>query len=228
MEILYVVLAEECFDFRSDAFEVGEPFGVLLFGCPAQPFVFARREIFERDVFELAAHVVHAEAVGERRIDFARLERDANLLCPRQRVERHHVVQAVGELDEHDAQVLRDCEDHLAHVFSAAFLSAIFQSAELCHAIDEERDFVAELFADSFERRACVFDGVVEEACGDGRIVHSPLAQDLCGREDVVEVGLATFAFLAPVRFFRERERTSDDAIRMLFEGFAQGHGFIV
>ena len=50
------------------------------------------------------------------RVDLARLERDAAPLVRPQVLERAHVVQAVGELDQDDARVLRHRQQQLAVV----------------------------------------------------------------------------------------------------------------
>ena len=69
----------------------------------------------ERQVFELLLQLLHAEAVGQRRVDVEGLLGDPLLLLERHRGERAHVVQPVGELDDEDPQVLGHRHQHLAH-----------------------------------------------------------------------------------------------------------------
>ena len=64
-----------------------------------------RIEFAERQVIELLAHRMHAHAAGERRIDFARLLGGAPARLDRHVVERTHVVQTVGELDQQHAHI---------------------------------------------------------------------------------------------------------------------------
>ena len=121
-------------------------------------------------------------------------------------------MEPVRELDEDDAQVLRECEHHLAHVLRSIFHAAVFQAAELRHAIDEERDLIAELLPDRFERHAGILNGIVQKPRRDRRVVHPPLAQDLRGRKDVVKVRFAAFPLLALVGFLGECVRPRDQA----------------
>ena len=61
-------------------------------------------------VLELLAQPLHAHAAGQRRIDLHGLLGDDLALGRLHMLERAHVVQAVGELDEEDADVARDGE----------------------------------------------------------------------------------------------------------------------
>ena len=70
-------------------------------------------EKLEREVLQLGLHAGHAEPVRQRRVDLARLERDAAPPLGRQVLERAHVVQPVAQLDDDDARVLRDRQQQL-------------------------------------------------------------------------------------------------------------------
>ena len=79
------------------------------------------------------------------------------------RADGAHVVEAIGELDEHDAHVLGHGDEHLADVFGLVLLGAAHVDlAELGDAVDELGDVVAEaalLVAGDLG----VLDGVVEQ-----------------------------------------------------------------
>ena len=97
-----------------------------------------RVEVLEREVLQLEVERVEAEAVGDRRVDVERLARDALALRRRHRVERAHVVQAVGELDQDDAHVARHREQHLAEVLRLRVLARReLDLVELGHAVDQ-------------------------------------------------------------------------------------------
>ena len=66
-----------------------------------------RLQVAEREVLELPLDLPDAEAVGQRRVDLHRLLRGADALLGRLGVERAHVVEAVGELDDDDARCPR-------------------------------------------------------------------------------------------------------------------------
>ena len=73
-------------------------------------------QVAERQVLELPLDLPDAQPIGQRRVDLHRLLGDAPLLVGRQILERPHVVQAIGQLDEHHADVLGHGQEHLAHV----------------------------------------------------------------------------------------------------------------
>ncbi|MCY1236866.1 hypothetical protein D9M72_495390 [compost metagenome] len=72
----------------------------------------------EREVLEFLAHVLHAHATGKRRIDIHRLFGNARPLLGRHMVERAHIVQAIGKLDQEDAHVVGDRQQQFAQVLS--------------------------------------------------------------------------------------------------------------
>ncbi len=86
--------------------------------------VVLRVEVLEGEVFQLAADAAHAEAVRDGREDVEGLLRDAAALLGLEVLERAHVVQAVGELDEHDAHVVHHRQQHLADVLGLLLLAA--------------------------------------------------------------------------------------------------------
>ena len=88
-----------------------------------QRLVGLRLEVLERQLLELVLDLAHAEAVGDRRVDVARLLRDLDPALLRQVVQRPHVVQAVGELDQDDADVVDHRQQHLAEVLRLPLLA---------------------------------------------------------------------------------------------------------
>ena len=87
--------------------------------------VLARVEDLERAVLELPLDRVDTEAVRERRVDLERLLRLAHLGLLALVLDRAHVVEAVGELDQDDADVLRHRDDHLPVVLGVRLLAAL-------------------------------------------------------------------------------------------------------
>ena len=77
---------------------------------PADHVVGFRIKLAERQVIELLAHRMHAHAAGQRGIDFQRLLGGAFARLDWHEVERAHVVQPVGELDQQDAHVIGNGE----------------------------------------------------------------------------------------------------------------------
>ena len=78
--------------------------------------------------------------------------------------QRPHVVEAVGQLDEQDAYVLRHRQDELAEILGLLGLVGLqFEARQLGHAVDEVGDFLAEQALDVVERRDRVLDRVVQQ-----------------------------------------------------------------
>jgi hypothetical protein len=118
---------------------------------------------------------IHAmpRRLAQRRVDLAGLPRDALLRVGLHVVERAHVVEAVGELHQQDADVLRHVQEHLAKALGlTVLLRAEVELRELRDPVDEEGHLVAELSGHVFEGGLGVLDGVVEERGDDRRRVE--------------------------------------------------------
>ena len=151
----------------------------------------------EGELLQLLAHVLHAHAPGERRIDVHRLLGDAQALVLRHVVERAHVVQAVGELDQQHAHVFGDGQQQLAQVFRLlGLLGDEVELLELGQALDQLADFRAEQLVDLGPRRRRVLDRVVQQGDGDRRLVEVHVGEDGGDFERMREIGIAGGALL--------------------------------
>ena len=81
-----------------------------------------RIQVLEAQLFQFAKQGVQSQAMRDRRIDFQRFARDAAASLGVDRFKRAHVVQPIGELDQHDAHVARHRQQHLAEVFGLRLL----------------------------------------------------------------------------------------------------------
>ena len=155
----------------------------------------------EREILELPLERVDAEAVRERRVDLERLARLLQLRLLAEVLDRAQVVQAVGELDQDHADVLRHRDDQLAVVLGLRVLAALeLDARQLRDALDELRDLVAELGPDLVDLVVRVLDDVVEERRRERRLVELQAGEDLRGAPRVVDELLARLAHLAVVR----------------------------
>ena len=154
-------------------------------------------QIAKRQVLELRLEPVDSEAMSDRRVNFHRLARDLLLPVGGEMVERAHIVQTVGELDQHDADVVRHRDDHLAEILGLLFLAALESDLrDLGHAVDELRDLGAEIRLHLRERRLGILDDVVQQAGDDRRHVELELRDDHRDVQGMRNVGLARFALL--------------------------------
>ena len=169
-------------------------------------------ECLEREVLELPLERVDPEPVCERRVDLERLACLLRLLRPRLVLDRPHVVEAVGELDQDDADVLRHRHDHLAVVLRLGLLAALeADPGQLRDAFDELRDLGAELRLDLLQVRARVLDDVVQERRRDRLLVQVQLRADAGDAQRVVDELLAGPACLALVGSLGEVERAAKE-----------------
>ena len=162
--------------------------------------VLTRVQRREGEVLELPLELVDPEPVRERCIDLERLLALLHLLLLAQVLDRAHVVQAVGELDQDHAHVLRHRDDHLAVVLSLRLLAALeLNPRQLGDALDELRDLVAELGSHLLDVRVGVLDDVVQERRSDRLLVQPQLGTDLRGAPRMVDELLAGAALLSLV-----------------------------
>ena len=149
------------------AFDLPQQLALVALRAPQRALehlVAVRIERLESQVLELELDRVHAEPVRDRRVDVERLARDPPLLLDRQRGNRAHVVRAIGELHENDAQVLGHREQHLAEALGLRLGRAIeLEVVDLADAVDEQRDVVAEPLLDLRQCAGRVLDDVVQQ-----------------------------------------------------------------
>src|SRR5690606_30434338 len=160
-------------------------------------------DVFEAEVLELGLHLVEPEAVRERHEEVLRLARDLELLALRERVERAHVVEAVGELDQDDADVRRHREHELADVLGLREVARLEDVVDLREAVHDGRHRGAELGLDQLQREVRVLDRVVEERRRDGHVVERDVlgddGGDFEGVRDVALAGGAAVVAVGPV-----------------------------
>ena len=155
----------------------------------------------EGQLLELLAQRLHAHAAGERRIDLERLLGDPAAALRLHVLERAHVVQAVRQLDEQDADVARDGDQELAEVLRLlGFLGDEIEPLDLGEALDQRADLLAELLVDLGARDVGVLDHVVQQRGGNGGVVELELGQDRRDLEGMGEVRIARGALLMAVR----------------------------
>ena len=114
-------------------------------------FARVRVELGERQILELVLHLLHADALGQRRVDVHRLAGDAPaLLVVVEELQRAHVVQPVGQLDQQHADVLGHRQHQLAEVLRLPrVLRLQLDAGELGDAVDQARHLGAEQTARS-------------------------------------------------------------------------------
>ena len=106
--------------------------------------VLLREAVLHAEVLQLALDRVEPQPVGQRCEEVDRLARDLDLLVHGHGAQRAHVVQAVGDLDENDAHVVREREEHLAEIFGLLGGVGVEDARHLRQSVDHRGDFRAE------------------------------------------------------------------------------------
>jgi len=144
--------------------------------------------------------------MGERRVDLERLLRLLHLLLLSEVLDRAHVVEPVGELDQDHAHVLRHRHDHLAVVLCLRLLAALeADPGELGDALDERCDVRPESGSELVEVGIGVLDHVVQQRGGNRLLVEVELGADQGDAERVVDERLAGAPYLTAVGAPRPR-----------------------
>ena len=155
-------------------------------------------EVAESEVFEFAADFAHAQAVRNGTVNLEGFLGDLLLAFGFEMLQGAHVVQAVGQFDEHHADIVHHGEHHLAQVLGLLlFLGGEINFADLGNAFDDMGDLLAKLLADVDDGDRGVFDRIVEQPGGDGDRVHLHFRQHQGNFEGMDQVGLARGAALA-------------------------------
>ena len=165
--------------------------------CRLIALVGLRIEVLERQILELLAHLLDAHAAGKRRVDVEGLLGDALALVGRHELERAHVVQAVGELDQQHPHVVGDGEQQLAEILALRRpLGNQVEPLDLGEAVDEGADLGPEGLVDLLKRRLGILHRIVEDSCRDGGVVELQVGQDGRDFERMAEEQVAGGALL--------------------------------
>ena len=234
VDMLLVQPFGQLVDHQADAFLA---FGPLLAHQVDDPLVAFRIDVLEGKVLQLLLYSVNAEAVRQRGIDIQRFPGNRQAAVFGLEAEGPHVVQPVGQLDQHDADVPGHGQDHLAQGFGLGLLAVgKVQPVQFGYAVHQVGNLFAEFRADGFQGDAfTVLHGVVEQARGNGRRVDHQVGEDRCDDARVGKVRLAGFADLAFMGFFRKLPRLFHQLVsfaRVIFpdavEHLFQVHGLIL
>ena len=160
---------------------------------------------------ELVLDLRKAYTFGKRRVDVHRLACDPDLLFRfRDEGERAHVVGAIRQLHQQNADILAHRKEKLSEILRlrTARQGLDGQPAELCNAVDKLRDVTAELAVESVEGHIAIFDGIMKKRRDDAFLVKPHVGEDVGHRNRMCEIGFAGGTRLAVMRYAPEIEST--------------------
>ena len=138
---------------------------------------------------------------GERRIDIEGFLGDPPPFVQRHEMQRAHIMQAVGELDERHANVFNHGQEQLTEVFRLSGpLREKVERHVLGQSVDKKADIAAEKLVDFLARQIGVLDRVVQHRGDDRRVVELHVGQDGGDFERVGKIGIAGGPLLRAMR----------------------------
>ena len=144
---------------------------------------------------------MHAHAAGQRRVDVERFLGDAAAALRRHVMQGAHVVQAVGELDQKNANIVGNGEKKLAEVLCLlGFARHQVEFLQLGQAFDQMADIGAKYLIDLRSGGRRVLDRVVQQRRRDGGVVELEVGQNRGDFERMREIRIARRALLLAVR----------------------------
>ena len=201
-----VAAAQQQLQFRADAVDLVMAAFLQLLQPLGDAVIGVRFQLAEGQQLHLAHEIIHADPLGERGIDVHRLLGDAAALgFILDEMQRAHIVQPVGELDQQHADIVGHGEQEFAQIFRRPLIFGHgFDFRQLGDAIDHARDILAERGLYLFIGDQRVFDRVVQQGSDDGLIVEMEVGQYPRDFNRMAEIGVAARAFLAPMFLHRK------------------------
>ncbi len=170
-----------------------------------------RMDQLERQVLHFAVELAQSQAQGDRRVYVEGLDGDAPALVGAHAGHGLQVVLAVGQLDQHDAQVARHRHQHLAEILRLRLLvGRKFHLVELGQAVNEIGNLAPEPVGELALARRRVLENVMQESSGNGCAIHAPFDHGAGDRQRMRDVGLARNARLVGMGVRREGIRLLD------------------
>ena len=143
--------------------------------------------VLETEVFKLRLDGEEAEAVGEGSVDIKCLAGNLIALVWCHAAEGAHIVEAVGHLDEHHADILAHGEEELAEILGL-YRGAVAENAarDFGEPVDELRNLRAKMLLDVVYGIVGVFHHIMEQSRADTRRAEAYLARGYAGHGDRV------------------------------------------
>ena len=158
-----------------------------------------RLQLLESQQMHLAHIFIHAHPLGQGGIDFHGFTGDAAAFFRAFDVmQRAHVVQPVGQLDQQHPQILAHRQQEFAQIFGGALLLAHrLDLGQLGHAIDQPGDIGAEQALHLLDSGEGIFHRIVQQGGDDRVLIELQLGHQARHLYRMAEIGVATGALLA-------------------------------
>ena len=173
------------------------PVAARRLGRLGEDAVAQRINMRERELLHFAVQRIQAQAVGDGRVNLQRLARDTAALGRRHRAQGAHVVQAVSQLDQDDANIARHGQQHLAEILGLRVgLGLELDAIELGNTIDKLGDRFTKTRANVLGGDRGVLDHVVQQRRHQRLRIELPVGQDFRHRQRMRNIRFAAGALL--------------------------------
>ena len=134
-------------------------------------------DVLEGQILQLPGDIVESQTRGDWYVDFQCFVGNPPALLRPDRPHCLQVMAAVGELDQHDAQIARHRHQHLAKVFRLGILIGLkLDLVQLGQPVDQIGHLLAEFLGNLGLADRRVFHDIVQQRRDDGRCIHAPLS----------------------------------------------------
>lgn len=165
----------------------------------------------EAEVFEFDTNGMHAQPIGDGRVDFQCFLGDAPAFFAGQHFQRAHVVQPVGQLDQNHPDIPGHGHGHFLEVFRLGFgLGLEIHLGQFADPVDQFGHGFAKLRTERFLGNTGVFDHVMQHRSHQALMVHVHVGKNIGHGKRVRDIRLAASAALAVVGLFGVEVRSAD------------------
>ena len=161
-------------------------------------------QVAETQVLQLPLDLPDAQAIGQGRENFQGFRSNAPLLLLGERLQGAHVVQAIGQFDQHHSHIIGHSQEHLAQALGLLVLQVplghLAQSVyltQLCNPINQAGHLIAEVLLQILYGDNGVLHHIVKKPSRNGGGVQTQIGQDPGHSQGVLDIRLARGALLA-------------------------------
>ena len=168
-------------------------------------------ERFEGTFLQFQTECIHPQTTRDRHIDLEGFTSDSLPLFSRQYIQRTHVVQAIGQLDQHHPDVAHRRQHHLAEIGRLRLAARDpVQVRQLADPVNQVGHILAEFFPNLIAGSRCVLDYIVQQGRNDRVRVQMQAGQCTGNRQGMSNVGLTGQPVLLGVPLGTEYVRPVD------------------
>ena len=155
----------------------------------------------QAQIFQFQLDPSDPETMGQRRIHFPRLQRDALLFLRRKKLNRAHIIQTVRQFHKDHPDIFGHRKKHLPKIFRLLNLPAMkTQFTDFRHPIHQQRQRLSELISDLTQRNLRILHHVVEQPGREGHGIEVQTGQNPGHLKAMMHEGETGLAILPPMR----------------------------